>query len=76
MKTFSLNLDTSIKNFQKTKYSQERPFQKEWEYYKQLFFQNFSEKDCVLTLMIYFLLQQPKQLCWWQTLYASGQKLE
>ena len=33
IRTFSLNLGTSIKNFQTTKYSLERSLQKESEYY-------------------------------------------
>ena len=33
IRSFSLNLDTSIKNFETTKYSLERSFQKEYEYY-------------------------------------------
>ena len=41
-----------MKNFETTKYSLERSFQKEWEYYKKNFFRNFSEKHCVLTLII------------------------
>ena len=41
---FFLNLGTSIKNFL------ERSFQKELEYYEQIFFRNFSEKHCIVTL--------------------------
>ena len=48
VRTFSLNLITSIKNFQTTKYSLERSLQKEWGYN---FFFNFSEKNCILTLI-------------------------
>ena len=44
IKTFSLNLNTSIKGFQTIKYHLKRSFQKEWEHHKFIFFQNFSEK--------------------------------
>ena len=50
IRSFS-NWGTSIDNFQTTKYSLERSFQKKWEYHKNIFFRNFSEKHCVLTLM-------------------------
>ena len=53
IRTFSLNLGTSNKKFQATKYSLKRPFEKEYEYIYQRknFFQNISEKHCVLTLI-------------------------
>ena len=52
IRTFSLNLGTSNKKFQATKYSLKRPFEKEYEYiYKKNVFQNISEKHPVLTLI-------------------------
>ena len=50
IRTFSLNLCTSNKKFETTKYSQERSFQKIRISRKKIFFGNFSEKHCVLTL--------------------------
>ena len=41
--TFSFNLESSIKNFETTKYSLERSFQKEWEYHKKKFFRIFRK---------------------------------
>ena len=43
IRTFSLNLDSSIKDFQTIKYSLERSIQKEWEYFKKKF-ANFFRK--------------------------------
>ena len=42
--TFSLNLGTSSKNFQTTKYSLERSFLKKLEYQKKFFFSKFFSK--------------------------------
>ena len=51
IRTFSLNLGTSNKNFETTKYSLKRSFQKKYEYQKKnIFFRNCPEKQCVLTL--------------------------
>ena len=44
IRTFSLNLVTSNKNFETTKYPLERSFQKEYKNIKKNFFQNFKEK--------------------------------
>ena len=58
--TFSLNLGTSNQNFETTKYSLKRSFQKEWECPKKFFFQNFSESHCVLTAYLILHLNDEK----------------
>ena len=55
IRTFSLNLSTSIKNRYSTRYSPEISFQKEWEYHN--FFLKFFRKTlrCNLNMTHFFL---------------------
>ena len=43
IRAFSLNLGTSNQNFETTKYSMERSFQKEYEYQKRIFSKFFRK---------------------------------
>ena len=55
IRTFSLNLGTSNKKFQATKYSLKRPFEKEYEYIsKKNFFSKYFRKTLRSNLNLYY----------------------